>query len=493
VNTPSITAPRCLLIGDEPLNHVSGSGVTTHSLFEAVAPSERFQIWDHPVLSPQADLAAHFLRHPAPSRPRAEELSRELENAIEAFSPDVVYCAAVSPHLLQLTWEIHRRFQCPLILHVMDDWPHWDTQHAHPSAMCLLKNSWFERLCSAAIHRVAISSLMAEEYESQTGYPWEVFHHSVRLEQYPIQPSRENRDHFRIGYVGSLRQMFHGDCFEDLLELLAEGRLPKADLTIHTAPHWAVEYQRAFGSCPQIHFAPPVPQQQLPSILTGFDVLFLPFTFHLENNAVTRLSLPTKLGEYLAAQRPMVVYGPPDTATHRLLESWPSAFVQTNRGKASLAATFEKAFAAASGNPSIESQTGHPVLENFHREKSVEAWTQLLRSSAASPVAVPSLRPAPILSSGYLPAKSTWAVPAGANPRRLEIDLCQTKAQVALVSQNGRQQKIPATSPGRFSLPVESSSLEIICAPSWKPSDLGLLGFENSPAMAGYVRSWRWT
>jgi hypothetical protein len=481
-----------LLISDEPLNHVSGSGVTMHSLFEAIPPADRFQIWDHPVLSPQADLAAHFLRHAVPPRPREEELSPELISSLEAFSPDVLYCAAVSPHLLQLTWEIHRHIKCPLILHIMDDWPHWDTQHTHPSATCLLKNSWFERLCSAATHRAAISPLMAQEYETQTGLPWEVFHHSVNLEQYSFQASPLNREVFRIGYVGSLRQMFHGDCFEDLLELIAEGKLPKAELTIHTAPHWAVDYQRAFGVCPRIHFAAPVTQQQLPATLAGFDVLFLPLTFHPQNNSITRLSLPTKLGEYLAAQRPIVIYGPPDTATHRLLESWPLAFVQTNRSKASLATTFAKAFEARC-KPATESLAEHPALASFHRKKMVEAWTQLLHSAMASPSPAQSSRPSPVLASGYLAATSTWTVPAGPNPSRLEIELCQTKAQVALVSQNDRQQKIPTTSPGRFSLPVESSKLEIIFAPSWKPHDLGLPGFDDLPPMAGYVRSWRWT
>jgi hypothetical protein len=489
----STPAPRCVLISDEPLNHVSGSGVTMHSLFGAVPAADRFQVWDHPVLGPQADLAAHFFRQSAPPRPRTEELSGELKSALEAFSPEVIYCAAVSPHLLQLAWEVQRDFNCPLILHVMDDWPHWDTQHPHPSATCLLKNSWFERLCGAASRRVAISPLMAAEYESQTGFSWEVFHHSVDLEHYPFPASHPpaNGRRFRIGYVGSLRQMFHGDCFEDLLEMLGDGRLPQADLTIHTHPHWAVEYQRAFGACPSIHFAAPVSQGDLPAALTGFDVLFLPLTFNPENNAITRLSLPTKLGEYVAARRPIVIYGPPDTASHRLLESWPLAFVQTERGKAGLAVTLKKAFESLTDQRTPKSLASHPVLAPFDRKKTVEAWTRLLASEA--PPQSPHSTPAPILPSGYLPAESTWTVPAGINPTRLEIELCQTKAQVALVFQKGRTQKIPAAGPGCFSFPVEDSRLKITCAPAWKPRDLGLPGFEDAAPLAGYVRSWRWT
>jgi glycosyltransferase involved in cell wall biosynthesis len=465
-----------------------------HSLFEAVPPAGRFQIWDHPVLSPQADLAAHFHRHPAPPRPRPDELAPELKTSLDAFLPDVLYCAAVSPHLLQLTWEIQRHFQCPLVLHVMDDWPHWDILHTHPSATCFLKNSWFERLGAAAVHRAAISPLMAQEYESQTGFPWEVFHHSIDLEHYSSQPPPSVRKIFRIGYVGSLRRMFHGDCFEDLLELLAEKKLPNAELTIHTASVWAVDYQRAFGSGPQIHFAPPVTQAQLPAVLAGFDVLFLPLTFHVQNNAITRLSLPTKLGEYLAARRPIVIYGPPDTATHRVVQDWPLAFVQTNRDKAGLAATFAKAFANLQNNHSVESLIDHPVFNAFDRSKTVKAWTQLLRSTSASPGPASSSCPrlAPILPSGYLPAQSNWTVPAGAHPTGLEIELCQTKSQIALVSQHNRQRKIPAIRPGHFSLPVESSELEIVLAPSWKPRDLGLAGFDEAPPIAGYVRSWRW-
>jgi hypothetical protein len=478
------------LISDEPLNLISGTGVTMNSLFGAISPADRFQIWDHPVLSSQADLAAHFFRHPAPPGPRVEEISRVLQNSLDAFSPEVIYCAAVSPHLLQLTAEIHRHFQCPLILHVMDDWPHWDTQHAHPSATCFLKNSWFERLCAAATHRVAISPLMAQEYEAQTGYSWEVFHHSIDLENYSFRAPQRDQKNFRIGYVGSLRQMFHGDCFEDLLELVAEGALPNVDLTIHTAPHWAVDYQRAFGSCSRIHFADPVTQAQLPATLAGFDALFLPLTFNAQNDAITRLSLPTKLGEYLAAQRPLVIYGPDDTSAHRLLESWPLAFVQSTRDKSKLAATFEKAFASLRGTPA-QSLVDHPVLEPFQRRKVVEAWNHLLRSFSTSPQ--PRSASTPILPSGYLPAASTWTVPVGTNPWRLEIELDQTRARLGLVSQNDRQQKSPAVSPGHFSFPVESSKLEITFAPSWKPGDLGLPGLDDLPPMAGYVRSWSWT
>ena len=57
----------------------------------------------------------------------------------------------------------------------------------------------------------------------------------------------------------------------------------------------------------------PLAMEEMPRVQSEASVLFLPLAFDSPYPVVVRTSAPTKMGEYMAARRPVLVHAPPDS------------------------------------------------------------------------------------------------------------------------------------------------------------------------------------
>jgi len=53
--------------------------------------------------------------------------------------------------------------------------------------------------------------------------------------------------------------------------------------------------------------------QEMPGVQSSADILFLPLALDSEHPHIVRTAAPGKMGEYLAAKRPVLVHAPPDS------------------------------------------------------------------------------------------------------------------------------------------------------------------------------------
>jgi hypothetical protein len=53
-----------------------------------------------------------------------------------------------------------------------------------------------------------------------------------------------------------------------------------------------------------------MPQSELPRILSSADILFLPYSFSQIARKAIETAFPSKIADYLAAGRPILVFGP---------------------------------------------------------------------------------------------------------------------------------------------------------------------------------------
>jgi glycosyltransferase involved in cell wall biosynthesis len=68
------------------------------------------------------------------------------------------------------------------------------------------------------------------------------------------------------------------------------------------------------AACPGIVVSPAVEWNRMPSLLEAADVLLLPLDFDERSVRFLRLSMPTKISEYLASGRPVLAYAPRGSA-----------------------------------------------------------------------------------------------------------------------------------------------------------------------------------
>jgi glycosyltransferase involved in cell wall biosynthesis len=117
-------------------------------------------------------------------------------------------------------------------------------------------------------------------------------------------------DERRIVYTGAIGPL-HYDAFRTLLTAIAA--LDRRNIRLHVysaQPPALLERQGIRGP---VVFHPPQPLSAMPAIQQRADVLFLPLVLHSNRPELLRTAAPGKIGEYLAACRPILVHAPPDS------------------------------------------------------------------------------------------------------------------------------------------------------------------------------------
>jgi glycosyltransferase involved in cell wall biosynthesis len=112
-----------------------------------------------------------------------------------------------------------------------------------------------------------------------------------------------------IVYTGAVYAANH-DAFRNLVDVLRSGNLD-ATLNIYTAQS-EDEIAQA-GIRGPVSVRPHRPLKEIPSLQAEADILFLPLAFDSPFPALIRSSSPAKMGEYLAAGRPILVHAPRDS------------------------------------------------------------------------------------------------------------------------------------------------------------------------------------
>ena len=168
--------------------------------------------------------------------------------------------------------------------------------------------------------RVAISFEMKQEYEKRYSLPFEVLHNGAADEMFDYQvPAENDTGDFVIRYVGSLLRIQHWNAIEDIVEavhvLNSEG--VRARFEIY-CDKWTKKHALALADGKNIVYKGFVAKPELYEVLSSADLLVLPAAFSGTGDYAYRLSMPTKLPEYLASGAPTLVYGPRGMASVEL-------------------------------------------------------------------------------------------------------------------------------------------------------------------------------
>jgi glycosyltransferase involved in cell wall biosynthesis len=114
----------------------------------------------------------------------------------------------------------------------------------------------------------------------------------------------------RITYTGAVSPA-HYDAFRNLVGALR--LLRRADIKLHLYTAQPPSDLARLGISGPIVIHEHQPQSAIPVIQRQSDLLFLPLAFNSPYPELVRTAATTKLGEYLASQRPMLVHAPADS------------------------------------------------------------------------------------------------------------------------------------------------------------------------------------
>lgn len=126
----------------------------------------------------------------------------------------------------------------------------------------------------------------------------DISHSSKALDaNLPLHPILEGYKKPVIGYFGSIERRMDFD----LLQKVVTANPDKS--FVFAGPVYKEHLPEWFFNSPNVHVPGPVPYDEMPSMLKGFDVTIIPF----KKDAVSNTIFPLKLFEYLGAGKPVII------------------------------------------------------------------------------------------------------------------------------------------------------------------------------------------
>lgn len=362
--------PNTLVLTESPFSSTNGFGVTLATLF-AGWPRERFLVlyrsqrfWDDSSAQLR-DTQDRMVHMPLPGRPLLNPVHvRELkgvlipyllgrtpswlgrysrgwiDRTLSGWKPEVIYCWYYSPVVADYGAWLSGMLGIPLVLHVGDDAAFGKS----PPGMT--------RVLREAAARIAISGEMKADFEFRFGASFEVIHNGAAAEIFEPPTSRRptNDGQLVLRYVGSLVRAHHWGAMEDVAEavMLFNERGGRARFEIY-GPEWTADLAHELAEFPNVVYAGFAEKPRNYELMKTADLLVLPITFDEEQFRWVRLSMPTKLPEYLASGTPTLVYGPRGCAPVEFCLENDVGIVHTERSVAALVRTLETLAEARDG------------------------------------------------------------------------------------------------------------------------------------------------
>jgi hypothetical protein len=235
---------------------------------------------------------------------------------IKNFHPDLIYSMLGNNIIMRLATDVSSLAAIPIIPHFLDDWP--STQYeGSPFSKSLRSqmNHFINQVLARSPIRLTICDAMAREYELRYGGEFRVFGNSLDSSNFSQVPP-PCQDTVQLTYVGGL----HLNRWETLWQLgVCLQKLDrlgiKAKLKVFTFAESVQQFKERLFMPPVLELVGSLEQHEVSHVLCKSDILVHVESFREKDRKYARLSLSTKIPEYLMAGRCILACGPAEAAS----------------------------------------------------------------------------------------------------------------------------------------------------------------------------------
>lgn len=236
---------------------------------------------------------------------------------IDEFQPDVVFFQGFSmAYGYDFALSVCKRKNIPLILELTDDYTH----RLYPLSVIEKINqkkymNGFTEAIRLASKTIVISELMKEEYEARFGGDLTVMMNTVGDQKPNEAVVRTPNDYV---YAGNLL-LNRWKVLRNLGKALSDIN-GQAVLHIYTPDVPPKRILNALAKIPSIRYGGRLTKEELEHRLQQCEYVVHVEAFDKKNRKITRLSMSTKISEYVASGAKVLSIGPADVASMRCLE-----------------------------------------------------------------------------------------------------------------------------------------------------------------------------
>ncbi len=251
-------------------------------------------------------------------------LPRPLLDKIREFDPLVIHSLLGGARVMRLVLKLSKRLDLPIVPHFMDDWA--ENIFADGQLLGVARRtveSTLGQILDRSPLLLTIGEDMQAEYQTRFNVPAVVVGNGVDVGEYTLLRTRRPTGATStktMRYVGGLH-LGRADVVRTVGEALG-ARAESAGrwiLELYVPPSDAERAKHLESTVTSIVHGGSTPPAEVPALLVAADALLF-LESSMENIArFTRLSVSTKVPQYLAAGRPTLVLGPADQGSVRTL------------------------------------------------------------------------------------------------------------------------------------------------------------------------------
>lgn len=239
----------------------------------------------------------------------------KVHDFIRRFQPEVIYTTLGSMKLVRFVTAIARRYALPVVAHFYDDWPAFFYSDGYLGGM---PQRALQQALTALFRYVprglCIGEEMAEEYTTRYQIPFSPMMNCIDDALFDVAESTEHADSLVMTYIGGL----HLNRWKSLCEI-ARCTNGQCLLKIFAPPDDIRRFAEAFAEFPHVQLGSLTPDQTFAEMKRA-DVLIHVESFDEDTIAYARVSVSTKIPQYMAARRPILAYGPGALASMRVIQ-----------------------------------------------------------------------------------------------------------------------------------------------------------------------------
>lgn len=286
----------------------------------------------------------------------------------------LIYAFVYSPDCLNYASWISRQKKTPLVIHLADH----SVIFEETKITNILINNCAQLIC--------ITEQMKSKYQKMLSLnDIDVLHNGAEKECFALKPPtkfRFNKDNpFKLCFIGGLFSNLHGDCVEDVFEAFKIIKEERTYIEFHLYGQLQPSsFLSEYLSLPGVtHHGIVMPLEKKYGIMEQSDCFIIPSSFDKEKNHSYRYSFPTKLPELLVSERPLLSYGPSETATNYLLSKYGLGKILDERSVNKLVSTIYKIMDDYSEYVQNAKSKKHLIEQIFSAKKIREKMNQILK------------------------------------------------------------------------------------------------------------------
>lgn len=268
-------------------------------------------------------------------------LPRAASRWIRDFRPDVIYSTLGNVRLMSIaTWASRVAENVPIVPHFMDDWP--STLYADGRLWSIPKNivdHRLKKLFRRAPMGLCIGHSMADEYGARYGRDFHDFMNCVDDQEFEASPHRGSSGQGPLvwAYVGGL----HLNRWKSLARLAQCITAQGAILRIFAPERDLSQHRSIFSDLRNVEMGT-LAHGEVMNAMRQSDVLVHVESFDQSESAYTRLSVSTKLAQYLSCGRTVFGFGPAGLASIKLIEEARAGITVTKQDREEITAAVSR-------------------------------------------------------------------------------------------------------------------------------------------------------